>query len=81
LFQENKSFGASTICIHPLMYVKLCREQLQMDIHYPFANSEKELGRRMQQTLFACGSPMRGKRSMMNHELTGEVALQPVEAP
>jgi hypothetical protein len=20
LFQENKSFGASTICIHPLMY-------------------------------------------------------------
>jgi hypothetical protein len=28
LFQENKSFGASTICIHPLMYVKPCREQL-----------------------------------------------------
>jgi hypothetical protein len=27
LFQENKSFGASTICIHPLMYVKPCREQ------------------------------------------------------
>ena len=26
LFQENKSFGASTICIHPLMYVKPCRE-------------------------------------------------------
>jgi hypothetical protein len=26
LFQENKSFGASTICIHPLMYVKSCRE-------------------------------------------------------
>ncbi len=29
LFQENKSFGASTICIHPLMYVKPCREHLQ----------------------------------------------------
>ncbi len=28
LFQENKSFGASTIYIHPLMYVKPCREQL-----------------------------------------------------
>ncbi len=28
LFQENKSFGASTICIQPLMYVKPCREQL-----------------------------------------------------
>jgi hypothetical protein len=28
LFQENKSFGASTICIHPLMYGKPCREQL-----------------------------------------------------
>ncbi len=27
MFQENKSFGASTICIHPLMYVKPCREQ------------------------------------------------------
>ncbi len=27
LFQENKSFGASTICIHPLMQKKLCREQ------------------------------------------------------
>jgi hypothetical protein len=27
LFQENKSFGASTICIYPLMYVKPCREQ------------------------------------------------------
>jgi hypothetical protein len=27
LFQENKSFGASTICIHPLMYGKPCREQ------------------------------------------------------
>jgi hypothetical protein len=27
LFQENKSFVASTICIHPLMYVKPCREQ------------------------------------------------------
>jgi hypothetical protein len=27
LFQENKSFGASTICIHPLMYRKSCREQ------------------------------------------------------
>jgi hypothetical protein len=27
LFQENKSFGASTICIHPLMYVKPCQEQ------------------------------------------------------
>jgi hypothetical protein len=26
LFQENKSFGASTICIHPLMYVKPCRD-------------------------------------------------------
>jgi hypothetical protein len=29
LFQENKSFGASTICIHPLMYVKPCREHVQ----------------------------------------------------
>jgi hypothetical protein len=28
LFQENKSFGAITICIHPLMYKKPCREQL-----------------------------------------------------
>jgi hypothetical protein len=28
LFQENKSFGASTICIHPLMNTKKpCREQ------------------------------------------------------
>jgi hypothetical protein len=27
LFQENKSFGAITICIHPLMYEKPCREQ------------------------------------------------------
>ncbi len=27
LFQENKSFGAITICIHPLMYKKPCREQ------------------------------------------------------
>ncbi len=26
LFQENKSFGASTIYIHPLMYVKPCQE-------------------------------------------------------
>jgi hypothetical protein len=29
LFQENKSFGARTICIHPLMYVKPCQEQPQ----------------------------------------------------
>jgi hypothetical protein len=28
LFQENKSFGASTLCIHPLMYVESCQEQL-----------------------------------------------------
>jgi hypothetical protein len=28
LFQENKSFGAITICIHPLMYKKPCREHL-----------------------------------------------------
>ncbi len=27
LCQENKSFGASTICIHPLMYMKPCQEQ------------------------------------------------------
>ncbi len=27
LFQENKSFGAITICIHPLMNKKPCREQ------------------------------------------------------
>jgi hypothetical protein len=27
LFQENKSFGAITICIHPLMYKKPCQEQ------------------------------------------------------
>jgi hypothetical protein len=27
LFQENKSFGIYTICIHPLMYGKLCRAQ------------------------------------------------------
>jgi hypothetical protein len=27
LFQENKSFGAIAICIHPLMYKKPCREQ------------------------------------------------------
>ncbi len=27
LFQENKSFGTNTICIHPLMYGKLCRAQ------------------------------------------------------
>jgi hypothetical protein len=30
LFQENKSFGASTICIHPLMYMKPCREQYKI---------------------------------------------------
>ncbi len=30
LFQENKSFGASTICIHPLMYVKPCREHFYL---------------------------------------------------
>jgi hypothetical protein len=29
LFQENKSFADSTICIHPLMYVKPCREQVR----------------------------------------------------
>jgi hypothetical protein len=29
-FQENKSLGASTICIHPLMYGKLFREQFWM---------------------------------------------------
>ncbi len=29
LFQENKSFGAGTICIHPLMYRKPCQEQCQ----------------------------------------------------
>ncbi len=29
LFQENKSFGFITICIHPLMYKKPCREQLE----------------------------------------------------
>jgi hypothetical protein len=28
LFQENKSFGTITICIHPLMYKKPCREQV-----------------------------------------------------
>jgi hypothetical protein len=33
LFQENKSFGASTICIHPLMYVKPCREQACTLLH------------------------------------------------
>jgi hypothetical protein len=27
LFQENKSFGAITIRIHPLMYKKPCLEQ------------------------------------------------------
>jgi hypothetical protein len=27
LFQENKSFGAITICIHPLMYKKPCQEE------------------------------------------------------
>jgi hypothetical protein len=27
LFQENKSCGDNTICIHPLMYVESCREQ------------------------------------------------------
>jgi hypothetical protein len=31
LFQENKSFGASTICIHPLMYIKPCREHVQQE--------------------------------------------------
>jgi hypothetical protein len=30
LFQENKLFGASTICIHPLMYGKPCREQVSL---------------------------------------------------
>jgi hypothetical protein len=29
LFQENKSFGDNTICIHPLMYVESCREQFR----------------------------------------------------
>ncbi len=28
LFQENKSFDASAICIHPLMYGKPCREHV-----------------------------------------------------
>ncbi len=32
LFQESKSFGASTICIHPLMYGEPCREQFKMCI-------------------------------------------------
>jgi hypothetical protein len=27
LFQENKSFGPIAICIHPLMYGKLCQTQ------------------------------------------------------
>jgi hypothetical protein len=26
LFQESKSFGDSTICVHPLMYVKPCEQ-------------------------------------------------------
>jgi hypothetical protein len=34
LFQENKSFGASTICIHPLMYGKPCREQVSVTYSY-----------------------------------------------
>jgi hypothetical protein len=34
LFQENKSFGAITICIHPLMYVKPCREQYIIHMIY-----------------------------------------------
>jgi hypothetical protein len=28
LFQKNKSFGVIIICIHPLAYVKPCREQV-----------------------------------------------------
>ncbi len=32
LFQENKSFGAITICIHPLMYKKPCRGTLTKNI-------------------------------------------------
>jgi hypothetical protein len=35
LFQENKSFGDSTICIHPLMYVKPCREQFLLTKTFP----------------------------------------------
>ncbi len=30
MFQENKSFGASAICIHPLMYGKPCPEQIEL---------------------------------------------------
>jgi hypothetical protein len=40
LFQENKSFGAITICIHPLMYKKQCREQVTFyedNIWLPFS--------------------------------------------
>jgi hypothetical protein len=38
LFQENKSFGARTICIHPLMYVKPCREQSTFMIEVAISN-------------------------------------------
>jgi hypothetical protein len=41
LFQENKSFRDSTICIHPLMYVKPCREQYyQREKNLTFATRE-----------------------------------------
>ncbi len=37
LFQENKSFGATTICVHPLMYKKPCREHLpHVWLFFPF---------------------------------------------
>jgi hypothetical protein len=48
LFQENKSFGASTICIHPLMYGKLCREHSYYSLVWPTHPS----GRTLQ-----CGQP------------------------
>ncbi len=40
LFQENKSFGAITICIHPLMYKKPCREHLVYDLSLRVALNE-----------------------------------------
>ncbi len=38
LFQENKSFGAITTCIHSLMYKKLCWEHVHGDVHEHLLN-------------------------------------------
>jgi hypothetical protein len=44
LFQENKSFGAITICIHPLMYKKPFREQyISIDLGQDYVQCWQDL--------------------------------------